>query len=167
MQGCSEVGARIAARLRLAEATQHGLYNICESWDGKGPHKCRGEDTPLAGRIVNVAMIMEVFFSERGLTAARDAAISRKGKSFDPLIAAAAAELCDDAQFWEGIRKEEPWASVLDLEPGKVRLVAESALDDFCVALGDIVDLKSGTASTHSRQTADLAEKLGLRLQLP
>jgi HD-GYP domain-containing protein (c-di-GMP phosphodiesterase class II)/DNA-binding CsgD family transcriptional regulator len=46
-------------------------------------------------------------------------------------------------------------------------MVAESALDDFCVALGDIVDLKSGTASTHSRQTADLAEKLAIRLQLP
>jgi HD-GYP domain-containing protein (c-di-GMP phosphodiesterase class II)/DNA-binding CsgD family transcriptional regulator len=166
-QGCSEVGSRIANRLGLSEATQLGLYNICESWNGKGPHKCRGEDIPLAGRIVNVAMIMEVFFSERGIAATKDAANSRKGKSFDPLVASAASDLCDDTDFWEGLRREEPWASVLDLEPGAVRFVDEPALDDFALALADIVDLKSGTASTHSRQTADLAEKLAVRLGLP
>ena len=69
-QGCSEVGSRIAARLGLTEETQLGLYNICETWNGKGPHKSKGEDTPLPGRIVNVAMILEVFFSERGIAAA-------------------------------------------------------------------------------------------------
>jgi hypothetical protein len=148
-QGCSEVGSRIAERLGLPEATQLGLYNICETWNGKGPHKARGEDVPLSGRIVNVAMIMEVFASERGITAAKDAAISRKGKSFDPLIAGAAAALCDDAAFWEEIRQTEPWASVLDLEPGPKHMVGESALDNFALALADIVDLKSGTASSH------------------
>jgi HD-GYP domain-containing protein (c-di-GMP phosphodiesterase class II)/DNA-binding CsgD family transcriptional regulator len=166
-QGCSEVGARIAARLGLTEATQLGLYAICETWNGKGPHKEKGEDIPLAGRIVNVSMIMEVFFSERGVAAAKEAANLRKGKSFDPIIAAAAAELCDDAGFWDGLRQEEPWTSVLDLEPGEKRFTDESALDDFALALADIVDLKSGNASIHSRQTAELAEKLAMRLQLP
>jgi HD-GYP domain-containing protein (c-di-GMP phosphodiesterase class II)/DNA-binding CsgD family transcriptional regulator len=165
-QGCSEVGSRIAARLGLTEETQLGLYNICETWNGKGPHKSKGEETPLSGRIVNVAMIMEVFFSERGITAARNAAKSRKGKSFDPLIADAASALCDDVNFWDGIRQAEPWASVLDLEPGAVRLVDDSALDDFALAMADFVDLKSGTGSTHSRQTAELAEKLAIRLRL-
>jgi len=165
-QGCSEVGSRIASRMGLSEATQLGLYHICESWSGKGPHKLKGEDVPLAGRIVNVAMILEVFSSERGVRAARDAAGARKGKSFDPDIAAAAIDLCDDAPFWEAMREEEAWSSVLDLEPGPSRFVGESQLDDFAYSLADIVDLKSSTASVHSRQTGELAEKLAIRLHL-
>jgi HD-GYP domain-containing protein (c-di-GMP phosphodiesterase class II) len=165
-QGCSEVGARIAGRLGLPEATQLGLYNICESWNGKGPHRSKGGDIPLTGRLVNVAMIMEVFSSERGVSEAREAARTRKGKSFDPDVALAAASLCDDLDFWESLREQEPWNSVLDLEPGAPRFVEESALDDLALAFADIVDLKSGTASIHSRQTAELAEKLAVRLAL-
>ena len=165
-QGCSEVGSRIAARLGMTEATQLGLYHICETWNGKGPHGFKGEDIPLAGRIVNVAMILEVFVSDRGVAAAKDAASARKGKSFDPSVADAALAFCEDAGFWEAMREQEPWISVLGLEPEPVRYVEESTLDDFAYALADIVDLKSTTTATHSRRTAELAESLAKRLQL-
>jgi HD-GYP domain-containing protein (c-di-GMP phosphodiesterase class II)/DNA-binding CsgD family transcriptional regulator len=165
-QGCSEVGSRIAARLGMSEATQLSLYHICETWNGKGPHKLKGEDIPLAGRIVNTAMILEVFFSERGGAAAKEAATARGGKSFDPAVADAAVALCDDAPFWEGMREQEPWDSVLELEPAPPRFVTDSSLDDFTYALADIVDLKSTTAATHSRRTAELAEGMARRLQL-
>lgn len=165
-QGCSEVGSRIASRLGMSEATQLGLYHICETWNGKGPHKLKGEDIPLAGRIVNVAMILEVFFSERDVAAAREAAQTRRGKSFDPSIADAALGLSEDGSFWEELRQEEPWSSVLSLEPGPTRLVDESSLDDFAYALADIVDLKSATASAHSRRTAELAERIATHLHL-
>jgi HD-GYP domain-containing protein (c-di-GMP phosphodiesterase class II)/DNA-binding CsgD family transcriptional regulator len=165
-QGCSEVGSRIASRLGLTEASQIGLYHICETWNGKGPHKLKGEDIPLTGRIVNVAMILEVFFSERGVAAAKEAAATRKGKSFDPSVADAAIRLSENGPFWEELRQAEPWSSVLSLEPGTARLVDESSLDDFAYALADIVDLKSATASTHSRRTAEMAERIAIRLQL-
>jgi HD-GYP domain-containing protein (c-di-GMP phosphodiesterase class II)/DNA-binding CsgD family transcriptional regulator len=165
-QGCSEVGSRIAARLGMSEATQLSLYHICESWKGKGPHKLKGEDIPLPGRIVNVAMILEVFFSERGATAAREAAANRKDKSFDPTIADAAIALGDDAGFWEAIQQQEPWVSVLELEPQPVRYVQEVSLDDFAYALADIIDLKSTASATHSRRTAELAEMLAQRFRL-
>jgi HD-GYP domain-containing protein (c-di-GMP phosphodiesterase class II) len=165
-QGCSEVGSRIASRMGLSEATQLGLYHICESWSGKGPHKIKGEDIPLTGRLVNVAMILEVFSSEKGVHAARDAANSRRGKTFDPVVAGAAIELCDDDAFWDAMREEEVWSSVLDLEPGPPRFVNEAQLDDFALALADIVDLKAATASVHSRETADIADRLARRLRL-
>jgi HD-GYP domain-containing protein (c-di-GMP phosphodiesterase class II) len=166
-QGCSEVGSRIASRLGMPEATQLGLYHICESWSGKGPHKLKGENIPLAGRIVNVAMILEVFLSERGIAAAREAATVRRGKTFDPLIANAAIELCDEGAFTATAGEEEAWSSVLDLEPGPPRLVDEPALDDFALAMADIVDLKSSALANHSRQTAQLAEATAQRLRLP
>jgi HD-GYP domain-containing protein (c-di-GMP phosphodiesterase class II) len=165
-QGCSEVGSRIALRMGLSDATQKGLFHICESWGGKGPHRLKGEDIPLGARIVNVAMILEVFFSERGIAAARDAAKARRGKTFDPAIADAAIDLCGVSDFWEGMREEEAWSSVLDLEPGPRRFVDESSLDDFAFALADIVDLKSATASVHSRQTAEIATGIAAGLRL-
>jgi HD-GYP domain-containing protein (c-di-GMP phosphodiesterase class II)/DNA-binding CsgD family transcriptional regulator len=166
-QGCSEVGARIAARLGMSEETQLGLYHICETWNGKGPHRLKGEDIPLAARIVNVAMILEVFFSERGVPAAREAAADRAGRSFDPAVAAAARDLCDDAALWESLRQEEPWAALLDLEPPPLRYETPSAIDDFAYALADIVDLKSTRAAAHSRRAAELAGAMAGRLRLP
>ena len=165
-QGCSEVGSRIAARLEMPEETQRSLYQVCESWGGKGPHKLKGEDIPLPARLVNVAMILEVFAAERGTSAAADAAKSRAGKSFDPAIAGAAVALCDDATFWDGLQEVEPWSAALGLEPQPQRWVSESHLDDIALAFADIVDLKSGATVTHSRRTAALAESMARRLKL-
>lgn len=165
-QGCSEIGSRIAVRLGMSEATQLGLYHICESWKGKGPHRLKGEDISLTGRIVNVAMILEVFFSERGVAAVREAAKARKGGSFDPSVASVAIDLCDAAAFWESMRDQEQWVSVLELEPTPLRYVDEAALDQFAFAMADIVDLKLTTAAAHSRRTAELAEALAIRLHL-
>jgi HD-GYP domain-containing protein (c-di-GMP phosphodiesterase class II)/DNA-binding CsgD family transcriptional regulator len=165
-RGCSDVGSRIAARLGLSEATQLSLYHICETWNGKGPHRISGLEIPLSGRIVNVSMILEIFFSDRGVAAARQAAAVRSGKSFDPGIAGAAIALCDDAAFWEQLGAEEPWGSVLELEPPPLQHVDEAGLDDFAYALADIVDLKSTAAATHSRRTAEVAEAIAMRLRL-
>lgn len=164
--GCSEVGARIAARLGMAEATQKSLFNICETWNGKGPHGLKGADIPLAGRIVNVAMILEVYFSERSLDAARDAALARKNASFDPEIVGAVVALCDDASFWQVLGDEEPWDAVLDLEPEPRRYVDESALDSLALSFADLIDLKANDFVARSRRTAALAEAMAKRLRL-
>jgi len=165
-EGCSDVGRRIAVRLGMSEETQRSLYQVCENWGGKGPHKLKGEDIPLPARLVNVAMIMEVFFSEEGTDAARAAAKARGGKSFDPTIAAQAIELCGDASFWQFMGDQEPWDSMLALEPEPVRWVSEAQLDEIALAFADIVDLKSATTVTHSRRTAELAEALARRMKL-
>jgi len=165
-EGCSDVGSRIARRLGMSEETQKSLYQVCESWGGKGPHKLKGEDIPLPARLVNVAMITEVFLSEEGTSAASAAASKRSGTSFDPQIAAAAVDLCDDASFWADFHEQEPWTAVLEIEPGPPRWAGESLLDDIAYAFADIVDLKSGATLTHSRKTAELAEAMARRLKL-
>jgi HD-GYP domain-containing protein (c-di-GMP phosphodiesterase class II)/DNA-binding CsgD family transcriptional regulator len=165
-EGCSEVGSRIAARFGLSLDTQKSLYNICETWNGKGPHGLKGAAIPLPARMVNVAMITEVFFSERGLAAARAAALARAGKLFDPELGAAAGALCQEGPFWSGMQEREPWDTVLALEPGPPRYVDESNLDDFALALADIVDLKSNTTAVHSRRTGELADAVARRMRL-
>jgi HD-GYP domain-containing protein (c-di-GMP phosphodiesterase class II)/DNA-binding CsgD family transcriptional regulator len=165
-QGCSEVGSRIAERLAMSPETQQSLYQVCESWSGKGPHKLKGENIPLPARLVNVAMIQEVFFAEQGVGAAKAAITRRGGRSFDPQIAAAAVELCDEADFWDGMQDQEPRQTVLELEPQPVRWANETQLDEVALTFADIVDLKSATTVAHSRRTAALSEALARRLML-
>jgi hypothetical protein len=52
-QAICEVGARIAARLGLPEPVQQALFNLWESWNGKGPRGLRGEAIPLYARSGN------------------------------------------------------------------------------------------------------------------
>jgi HD-GYP domain-containing protein (c-di-GMP phosphodiesterase class II) len=64
------------------------------------------------------------------------------------------------------MQEDEPWSSVLELEPSPVRYVDEADLDEFCFTLADFVDLKPATASAHSRRTAEIAEQIATRLRL-
>jgi HD-GYP domain-containing protein (c-di-GMP phosphodiesterase class II) len=166
-EGCSDVGMRIASRLGLSEVTQQSLYQVCENWSGKGPHKLHGEAIPLPARLVNVAMITEVFFSDAGVNAARAAIRARGGKSFDPEVADAVEALCNDSDFWTSLGEDDPWDSVLDLEPEPPSWVEESRLDEVCLVFADIVDLKSTATVAHSRRTAELAEGVARKLGLP
>lgn len=165
-QGCSEVGSRIAARLGMSEATQKSLYHICETWNGKGPHHLRGDDVPLPARIVNVAMITEVFAAERGIEAARGAALARRRKSFDPDVVDALVAVLDQGTFSVDLKAQEPWDSVLGLEPVPQRGVDEGGLDALALAFADFADLKAPATSTHSRRTAEVAEGIARRLHL-
>ena len=58
--GWSDVASLTAARLSMPATTQQSLYSICETWNGKGPHRRRGPDIPLPARIVSVAMTLEI-----------------------------------------------------------------------------------------------------------
>jgi HD-GYP domain-containing protein (c-di-GMP phosphodiesterase class II)/DNA-binding CsgD family transcriptional regulator len=165
--GCSEVGSRIAARLGMSEETQRGLYQVCETWNGKGPHRLKGAEIPVAARLVNVAMIGEVFVSERGVAAAKEAAVSRSGSSFDPEIAEALAALGDEPAFWAAAESRDDWQDALDLEPQPQRYVTSSSLDEVALVFADIVDLKESGVVAHSRRTAELAEGTARRLRLP
>jgi len=94
-------GARLLGgggeRLRTARAVALSHH---ERWDGKGyPRGLRGEDIPLAARIVAVADVFDALISERPYKAAwtNDAAIAEiereSGSQFDPKVVEAFLEL--------------------------------------------------------------------------
>ena len=163
-QGCSEVGSRIAARLGMPEDTQEALFGICEMWNGKGPRKLKTAEIPLPARVVNASMILEVFLSAYDADAARTAASTRRGKSFDPDVADAFLSLASSDPFWSEVENEDPWDAVLDLEPQPWRYSDARQLDDIAFAFADFVDLKAPNGSAHSRRTASLAEGIARRL---
>lgn len=96
MQGHAEIGARILAggrseAIRMAEEIARSHH---ERWDGAGyPHGLRGEEIPLAARIVAAADVYDALAHDRpyrpALARERAAAHIREGSGthFDPRVA--------------------------------------------------------------------------------
>jgi HD-GYP domain-containing protein (c-di-GMP phosphodiesterase class II) len=165
--GCSDVGARVARRLGMPPATAESLLRVCETWNGRGPGRLRGAAIPIATRIVNAAMIVEVFFTERGQKEAEAAAARRAGRSFDPEVVRSLRALAKDEAFWRDLGKLDLTDEILALEPGAPRELADGpALDEIALALADTADLKLPRAAAHSRATATLAEGIARRMRL-
>ena len=63
---------RDCAMLFLSEATALAIRSLDEHWDGRGmPDGLRGEEIPLAARILCLAQTVEVFHTDGGVKAAR------------------------------------------------------------------------------------------------
>lgn len=166
-RGCSDVGARVAERLGLPDGTRDSLFHICELWNGRGPHKLQGKAIPTPTRIVNAALVLEVFHRAEGRKEAISAARKFRGRYFDPDVSDAFLALVEDAPFWDGMEEEDQWSQVMAMEPGPERLPAgDDLLDVFLEALADFADLKSKFTAGRSRETARLAEGIALRLGL-
>src|ERR1700735_598199 len=85
MEARCERGAEIARMLFLSEETAAAIRSLDEHWDGHGmPDGLRGEEVPLAARILCLSQTVEVFPRSRGIKAARAVAGQRRGTWFDP-----------------------------------------------------------------------------------
>jgi HD-GYP domain-containing protein (c-di-GMP phosphodiesterase class II) len=162
--GCSEVGPRIAARLGMPAGTVDALTNICETWNGKGPHKRRGEEIPLVARIVNAAMTVEVFLSSSGPESALQAIRKRRGRSLDPAIADVLTALLADPSFIARVDQAREWGALNTLEPQPAATISVDDLDVLTLACADLADLKGPGSAAHSRRVGELAEAVMLRL---
>ena len=137
MRARCERGAQIARLLGLSEGTADAIRTLDEHWDGHGqPEGLRGDEIPLAGRILCLAQTVEIFHAQRGLDAALQVAQRRSGGWFDPQLVAALRRTSADAAFWRSLPAGElaPW------EPQERRLTADDAyLDDLARAVaGDL-----------------------------
>jgi len=127
-----------------------------ERWNGAGfPHHARGEEIPLAMRIVHVSHDMEAygrrFSAEEALQVVRD----RSGRTYDPELAELFAT--HGAEWFDRLAALDPWDAVLALEPEPHRTFDGARLDEMLLVVADFVDLKSPFMSGHSRRCADLA----------
>ena len=105
MEARCDRGAEIARMLFLSEETAAGIRSLDEHWDGRGmPDGLRGEEIPLAARVLCLAQTIEVFHAQGGVKAARAVAKRRRGRWFDPALVDAFLRFCGDARFWARTR---------------------------------------------------------------
>lgn len=161
-----EVAAAVADRLGLGDGVQRSLMQVFAWWNGKGePRGLAGSDIEVATRITQVAAVAVLFHHLAGPEAALDAVRQRGGRTLDPDMVDAFA------QVGRGLLDEtdavDTATAVLECEPAPVQLVTRRSLEDVARAFADVVDLKSPWMHGHSRQVGDLAQRAGERLRLP
>jgi HD-GYP domain-containing protein (c-di-GMP phosphodiesterase class II) len=151
-----DVARLLGTRMGLAGDVQQALRHLYERWDGKGmPGEVRGEQIPLAVRVMQVAQDADMAWQHGGAELACRVVASRAGKGLDPRPAAAFAALAGEA--FSGLDRPSVWDEAMAAEPGPQQVITEDRLDTCLSAVADFADLKSMWTIGHSRGVAELA----------
>ena len=155
-------GAEIARMLFLSEDTAAAIRSLDEHWDGRGmPDGLRGEEIPLAARVLCLAQTVEVFHAHGGVRAARAIAKRRRGRWFDPALVDAFLRFCGDPEFWAQLEAPD----VSRWEPLELAIAADDArLDRIAEAFARVIDAKSPFTARHSQRVAELADGIAVVL---
>jgi putative nucleotidyltransferase with HDIG domain len=163
-----ERGAIIARRLGFPEPVAEAIHSLDEHWNGRGyPDGRRGEEIPLASRIMNLSQTLEVFLVNRSAEAAIEVAGKRSRQWFDPDLVEAARSLAKDGALWKDLDQEQAIEKILEMEPDHARFPAnEETIENICDAFAEIIDSKSPFTYRHSNGVADAAVAMGRQLGL-
>lgn len=153
----------LAAQLGLSIDVQEAIAASYEQWDGHGwPGKLRGEQVPIAARLVQLSEFAEVAHRIGGVEAAVTLARARAGSQFDPALSSA---LCADAgAVLSGLDSPGTWEAVIAAEPALAVTLSGEEFDNALLAVANFVDLKSPYTLGHARAVADLAQETGSQL---
>jgi HD-GYP domain-containing protein (c-di-GMP phosphodiesterase class II) len=161
-----QVASVIAGRFGLGPDVQEPLRHVFARWDGRGiPGGARGEELPLAIRLVHIASIAEVHHRNAGVDGAIQVARNRSGKQFDPRLVEAFADCAPE--LLDRLAEESSWDAVIDAEPGLAKPLVGDQLDTALETLADFGDLKSPWFTGHSRGVARLAAAAAQEAGLP
>ena len=152
-------GAEIARMVGFPEATAEAIRALDEHWDGHGqPLGLRGEDIPLAARILCLAQTVEVFHSTRGLRAAYRVAVRRSGEWFDPDVVAALRSFHSDRRFWGSLAAGD--VSTVE-PPDRILTADEGRLDRIAEGFAAVIDAKSPWTREHCDRVSAIALGVG------
>jgi HD-GYP domain-containing protein (c-di-GMP phosphodiesterase class II)/DNA-binding CsgD family transcriptional regulator len=153
-----DVARVLGARMGFSEQIQLALRHLWERWDGKGmPGDLRGEQIPLAVRLMQVAQDADMAWHQGGSGLAGQVLAERAGSGLDPAAVTAFLSLGETA--YAGLDAPSIWEDALLAEPGPRPEVDGDRLDACLSAIADFADLKSMWTVGHSRGVAGLAER--------
>ncbi len=153
-----DVASVLGARMGFSDQIQTALRHLWERWDGRGmPGDLRGDQIPLAVRLMQVAQDADMAWHQGGSMLADSLLAERAGCGLDPGVVAAFLSLGERA--YAGLDAPTIWDAALLAEPGPQPAVGEHRLDACLSAIADFADLKSMWTVGHSRGVAELAER--------
>jgi len=152
--GC-EAADLLVQRLGFGADVRDAIRFTYERWNGHGyPAGAKGEEIPLAMRVVLLSHDMEAIGRLFSPGKALDAARERRDSTYDPALADLFTARGET--WFERLAKMDPWDAVLDLEPEPHRTLSGAELDDALTVAADFIDLKSPYMAGHSRRCAQL-----------
>jgi hypothetical protein len=111
-----EVAQMLSARFAVDPAVPRLFAHLTERWDGRGePGRTKGDQLPLALRIMHVARDATFHAMLSGPEGAADVIRARAGHAFDPVVASLLVRHVEDVL---AIDMVSVWDDVLALEPG-------------------------------------------------
>ncbi|MGI8457314.1 MAG: HD domain-containing phosphohydrolase [Propionibacteriaceae bacterium] len=145
----------MAQRIGLDHAVAEAVESAFERWDGSGlPRGRRGDQIPLATRIVQLAETCEVHLRTHGTSGALAMTRERSGGQFDPVLVQALARCRDRIN---ALPDQDVWTRALELAPDDDVMLRGADLNSLLGAIGDFADLKCPFTVGHSRAVAELA----------
>ena len=165
----AEVGAqRLAASGLLARYADVVRYHH-ERWDGRGPHSLRGEEIPLASRIIHVADRLSVLLARSRLPLGRSREVlsvlrAGSGTFFDPSVVEGAAALLSRESFVLDVTADFTGSLARALPSPPTPEVGLAELLGVAEVFAEVIDGKSPFTRRHSRLVARIARRLGERL---
>lgn len=160
---CMSAGL-MAERIGLQPAVSEAVESAFERWDGSGlPEGRRGEQIPLATRVVQLSEICEVHLRTHGVSDALAMARERSGKQFDPSLVEVLTRCRDRINT---LPDQDVWTRALEQAPDADLMLRGADLDSLLAAIGDFADLKCPFTVGHSRAVAELAALAAGRIGL-
>ncbi len=151
-----EVAQMLCDRLSMPPSVRDLFVFLTERWDGKGqPGRLKGEQIPLAMRIMHVARDASHQHLLGGAEMAADVIRTRGGHAFDPVIATRFADEATDILTFDDAGSV--WDETLALEPKPRLMLRGGQIDQALAAMGDFADLASPYLVGHSDGVAKLA----------
>jgi HD-GYP domain-containing protein (c-di-GMP phosphodiesterase class II) len=151
-----DVGRMLTERLGLPDSVSGMFSHLTERWDGRGqPDGLRGEQIPMALRIVHVATDAAIQRFTGGDEQAIRVVRKRAGHAFDPAVATLFADLAGELLAADDGRSA--WDEVLSREPPPHLVLTGDAVDGALAAMGEFSDLLSPFLVGHAAGVADLA----------
>ena len=145
-----EVSVEVARMLGLGNTTQTTLWNILETFDGRGKlHRLPGDRVPLAVFIISVAGDLEIFARVYGIERALALITKKGGASYPSSLVHSVAV------------KSEQWLGTVDrMGPDEIEgalLTADMRNATSPELIADVVDLKLPWMTGFSRAVAQMS----------
>ena len=152
-------GAELVTQLGFGRGAAEAVRALDEHWDGHGhPRGLKGEQIPLAARVLELAQLLEVFATGNGPGSGLALVRRRSGKWFDPTVVKACDGLEPMLANWSSRSTHELREEVSAAEPGHAALLAGSTtLRRLGTVFAEIVDSKSPYTGAHSQRVAEVA----------
>jgi HD-GYP domain-containing protein (c-di-GMP phosphodiesterase class II)/DNA-binding CsgD family transcriptional regulator len=168
-RGHCEVAELFARRLGFPEIVQRAVRYQFERWDGRGrAFGVAGEAIPVAARVLQAALVIEMVCNLHGLEAGRELARKQSGRRFDPRVADVVSGLFADQDFCANMHGDLDPEVVLALRPptsaDRTDESRDAMLDRVALAVADLVDVRAHVPYPHSREVAEVAAGMGRSL---
>ena len=151
-----QVAQMLTERLGLPTAIKPLFAHFAERWDGKGqPNGVKGEDNPLAVRILHVARDAAYQRMLGGDEHAIEVIGARAGGAFDPAVAGRLA--AEGSDIFALDPDQSTWDRVLAAEPARRLTLEGEAIDRALEAMSNFADITSRYLVGHSAGVARLA----------